>query len=430
MDRREFLLNTAKASGVVLPWCGLLPLANAQASTAKLLVYYHCDGGWDHDSFSDPAIGAGINNYTTAGTPVPRVGKMAIAPMGNNGSNAAFLTRFNSQLIFVNGVNTQTNSHDDGSFAASTGRLEMGYAPICELHAAKYAPGAPAAWMARDDARATTSTGLVTATPVPNGDQLRRMVLPNAQSATQDYMKQGDYLKTIAARDARLQALKASGVTLPKESLITEQFIAGKEARVRLEAVANLIPATFTQQFADIEVGAIAMQAGITAAVQISSGGFDVHGNVEDMNGANGALVRMTNRLTFLMDEAARRGIADRLLVVVSAEFGRTLLNGSGGKDHNNVGGSYTIILPPGTGLGNRTVGYTGPRHEQRSINPTTGAPDPNGIVLNPRHVHQAVREYLGILPSNPAAGLGVPAAEQLKLFSATMETGHPSLPA
>ena len=31
MDRREFLLNTAKAAGVTLPWWGLLPLsANAQ----------------------------------------------------------------------------------------------------------------------------------------------------------------------------------------------------------------------------------------------------------------------------------------------------------------------------------------------------------------------------------------------------------------
>lgn len=430
MDRREFLLNTAKASGVVLPWWGLLPLANAQASTGKLLVYYHCDGGKDSDSFSDPAIGAGINTYTTAGTPVPRVGRMAIAPMGNNGSNAQFLQRFNSQLIFVNGCNTMTNSHDDGSYEASTGKLEMGYAPLCELHAAKYGPGYAAAWMNNDDARSAMSTGLVTATPVPDGNQLRAMVTPNAANATQDRMKQADYQKTIAMRDARLQALKASGVMLPKERLITDQIIAGKEARVRLEAVANLIPATFTNGFADIEVAAIAMQAGVTASAQIRSGGFDCHGSVDgDYNGPNGALNRLTTRLTFLWDEAARRGIADRLLVVVGAEFGRTLLNGSMGKDHNNVGGSYTIMVPPGTGLGDRTVGYTGPRHEQRTINPTTGAPDPNGIVINPKHVHAAVHEYLGLQSTAPG-GLGVAPAEKLKLFSPTCHTGHPNLPA
>ena len=72
MDRREFLLNTAKASGVVLPWAGLLPLtniANAQSSTNKLLVYLHCavDGTLIRQC---PAIGVGVNTYTTAGTPV------------------------------------------------------------------------------------------------------------------------------------------------------------------------------------------------------------------------------------------------------------------------------------------------------------------------------------------------------------------------
>ena len=60
MDRREFLLNTAKASGVVLPWAGLLPLtniANAQSATGKLLVYVHADGGWDSDSLHDAGPG-------------------------------------------------------------------------------------------------------------------------------------------------------------------------------------------------------------------------------------------------------------------------------------------------------------------------------------------------------------------------------------
>ena len=428
MDRREFLLNTAKASGVIIPWYGLLPLANAQASTGKLLLYYHCDGGLDSDSLTDPVIGVGVNTYTAAGLTIPRVGRQAIAPMGNNGSNAQFLARFNSQAIFVNGLNTRTNSHEEGSYEASTGMLEMGYAPICELHAAKYGPGYAAAWMNNDDARSAMSTGLVTATPVPDGNQLRTMVEPNAANATQHRMKQADYQKTIAARDARLQALKAAGVSLPKEKLITEQFLQAKEARIRLESVAALIPATFTNGFQDIEVAAIAMQAGVTASAQIRSGQFDCHGGVDaDYNGPNGALVRLTSRLTFLMDEAQRRGIADRLLVVVGSEFGRTNLNGAMGKDHYNGGGSAVILLPPGTGLGDRTVGYTGPRHEIRTINPTTGAPDPNGVQITYNMFHSAVHKYLGIQSTAPG-GLGVPANQELKLFSPTCHTGHPNL--
>ncbi|MDQ3188508.1 MAG: DUF1501 domain-containing protein [Pseudomonadota bacterium] len=427
MDRREFLLNTAKASGVVLPSWGLLPLANAQASGSKVMVYVHTDGGIDHDSWTDPAIGPGINNYTTAGTPVPGSGNLRWAPMGNN---TAFFTRFRDQCLFVNQVNTETNSHEDGSYRFATGKLEMGYAPICELHAAKFGAGQPANWMARDDGRAMMSAGLATPTPVPNGDQLRAMVLPNAASATNDFVKQSDFAKTVAVRNARLEALKAAGVMLPKERLLTEQFIAGKEARVRLEAVAANIPQQISQQFPDIQVGLIAAQSGITAAIQVARGGFDAHGNIEDYNGANGSLTRLTNALTFIWDEAAVRGLTDRLFVMVGGEFGRTMLNGSGGKDHNNVGGTYLIMGPPTWGLGNRTVGYSGPRHEQRTINRMTGAPDPNGIVLRPNHVHKAIQDYLGIGPSNPMLAMGVPAAETINLFNASMVTGHPSLAA
>ena len=52
-----------------------------------------------------------------------------------------------------------------------------------------------------------------------------------------------------------------------------------------------------------------------------------------------------------MMDEAQRRGIQDRLPVVVSAEFGRTNLNGQGGKDHDNGGGLYDH-LPLRYGVG------------------------------------------------------------------------------
>ena len=50
---------------------------------------------------------------------------------------------------------------------------------------------------------------------------------------------------------------------------------------------------------------------------------------------------------------------------------------------------------PPG---GNRVFGASGPRHEQLKINPATGAVDPvNGKIIAPRHIHAALRKYLGI---------------------------------
>ena len=39
MDRREFFLKTAKASGLVLPWWGMTPLANAQRHRQVLSAF-------------------------------------------------------------------------------------------------------------------------------------------------------------------------------------------------------------------------------------------------------------------------------------------------------------------------------------------------------------------------------------------------------
>ena len=424
MDRREFLLNTAKASGVVLPWWGLMPLtAHAQVAD-KILIYYHTDGGLVNDMFLDPSPDPRYNLYSQNGLAIPGSGNIRIAPAG---LNAAFLNRFRDQMLVVNGNNTETNSHNDGAIASATGKLMMGYAPLSELHAAKYASGKPAGWMVRDGD--TVSTGVYPATAVPDGAQLRALVDPLAQSGTADYVNRAHFNRTVEARAARLEALKANGVMLPKERLITEEFIAGKEARVRLQAVANNVPAAFGQN-PDIEVFMIAAQSGITAAGTLSSGGFDTHGNINDNDGANGSLARMTNRLTFIWDEAARRGVADRLHVVVAGEFSRTALNGSNGCDHQNFGAGCLIMGPPGWGLGNRVVGYSATMqlHASRAINPKTGAPDPAGVMLKPAHYHEALRDYLGVQPTNPALGLGVPASEKLNLFSASMSTGYPDL--
>lgn len=426
MDRREFFLNTAKAAGLTLPWWGLLPLpANAQqAPASKILVYYHGDGGMTHDFWTDPSVDPRYNLYTQQGLAIPGSGNLRWAPIGNN---TAFFTRFRDQCLVVNGVNTQTNSHDDGARCQETGKLAMGFAPICELHAAKFAGGMPAGYLLRDNG--TVSAGLYPATAIPDQNQLRAMIDPLAVNGTNDYVKRADFNKTVEARAARLEALKANGVMLPKQKQITEAFIAGKEARVRLAAVADNIPQAFGP-FPDLEVALICAQSGITAAIQVTSGGFDTHGDVTDNDGPNGSFARLTNRVTYLWDEAARRGIADRLHVVVAAEFSRTALNGTDGNDHSGTGSGALIMLPPGSGLGNRVVGFTGAGHASRAINPKTGAPDPNGVMLTPAHWHQALRNHLGVQPTNPTQGLGVPANEQIDLFNPAMSTGHPTLTA
>lgn len=429
MDRREFLLNTAKASGVVLPWWGVVPLANAQSNDGPILIDIHAGGGIDHGSWLDPDDrDPAMNFYAQRGTPNVGPGipgcQLQMAPMGNHG---AFLAANFMDMLVVKNLNTETNSHENGDQASATGKLEMGFATLCELHAAKYGVGKPMAWLAQGGTF-QISAGLSVPTPVPGPDQLRSSIVPNASSATSLFVKQADFDKTLAVRDARLQALKASGITLPRERLINDQFISAKEARARLAAVAQNIPATIDQNFPAAQVALIAAQSGIMSSALLQVGGFDAHGGLENAyNGANGALTRLTNTIQFIRDEAAARGIINRLYIMVRSEFGRTPINGGLGKDHDNKGGTVLIVLPPGSGLGNRAIGATGMRSQNLAINTTTGAVDPNGVILRPRHVHASLRNRLGIGATNPAQGLGVPASEQVDLFNANVRTGYPA---
>jgi hypothetical protein len=424
MDRREFFLNAAKASGVVIPSWGLLPLpAKGQTQMAsKILVYVHFDGGPTWDFFGDPSVDPTYNLYTQAGLAIPGAGNLRWAPIGNN---TTFFTRFQDQILMVNGINTLSNSHNDGARCMATGKLEMGFPALAELHAAAHGPAFAAGWMIRDND--TTTTGVYAATAIPDQNQLRAMIDPIAQNGTTDYVNRAHFNKAVQTRTARIEALRASGVMLPKERSISEQVMAGAEARQRLLAVAANIPVQFGQ-FPEIEVALIACQSGITAAVQVATGGFDTHGNAAGNDGANGSFAQATNRITFLLDEAARRGIADRLYVVAGGEFSRTELNGGNGNDHKNVGAGCMIIGPAGWGMGNRTVGATGPRHSSVAINPKTGAVDPNGVMLTPAHVHDALQTYLGSGPTNTALALGVPAAQKLDLFNPNVRTGYPLL--
>ena len=150
MDRREFFLNTAKASGVVLPWWGLLPLtANAQRRLHRRYLFIRTlDGGLVND------MSSWIRPLTLRIQPVfaSRVGdsrELAIfamrrwEPVRTRHSSPGSAIR----CLVVNGINTETNSHNDGAIAAATGKLEMGFPALCELHAASTRPGFPAGWM-------------------------------------------------------------------------------------------------------------------------------------------------------------------------------------------------------------------------------------------------------------------------------------------
>ena len=130
IDRRDFL----KIAGCVVPYWGLIPVSKAQSIySGKILVDIHASGGIDNSSWFDPREKDPLmNDYARAGTPAVVAGNLRAAPMGDN---ARFLQANFRRMMFVAGLNSETNSHEDGTRTHATGTLAMAYATMPELYA-------------------------------------------------------------------------------------------------------------------------------------------------------------------------------------------------------------------------------------------------------------------------------------------------------
>ena len=419
IDRRDFL----KIAGCVVPYWGLIPVSKAQSIySGKILVDIHASGGIDNSSWFDPREKDPLmNDYARAGTPAVVAGNLRAAPMGDN---ARFLQANFRRMMFVAGLNSETNSHEDGTRTHATGTLAMAYATMPELYA--FAKGAqlPLPWL--NSGAYDMSAGLIPATPMPDGNSFRQLISPNAQSGTTDYNKSQDVDKVLATRAERLRAQKAAGNLAPRAEMVNAQFTGASDSRALLARVNQFLPATFDNA---AHVGLVAAQSGMTTSISLASGGFDAHSQISNTyNGANGSLTRLTNLIQYVCDKSAALGIDNRIFIRVYSEFSRTpLINGGTGKDHYNVGGQ--VFLEANPAWGNRVFGATGPRHEQLKINPATGAVDPvNGKIMAPRHIHMALRNYLGFNTTDPRFDLKVPADEKFDLFNPALNTGYPNL--
>ncbi|MEZ4471616.1 MAG: DUF1501 domain-containing protein [bacterium] len=96
--------------------------------------------------------------------------------------------------------------------------------------------------------------------------------------------------------------------------------------------------------------------------------------------------------------------MADKLVVMVGSDFGRTPSYNSGnGKDHWSV----TSVILMGAGIpGNKVIGASDARHRPLKISPSTLQPDENGLRIEPGHIHLALRRLAGIEDSEPVRKL------------------------
>ncbi len=424
-NRREFIQWMA-ASGVLGSAALLAPrLAHAQASPygGKILIDVVADGGMDQSSWTDPReTDRTINNWV--GTPAVVAGNLRVAPMGNN---ASFFQKYYKQMLVINGVNSLNANHGEGLRVQATGVDGPGMIGLAELFADRYGNGLPLPWLG---VGRSFSTGLKGMTYFPAFADFRAMAQPNvlAQSTgSLAYIKEGDLQKVQAARMARLARAQAQGT--PRANALGAQFAAADASRALLANLSDFIPTTFTAadtRFAQAHAGLVAARAGIVSAMQLGVSDFDAHTQHDAAH--NRQLTLLTDMVDYVWQKAAELGIAQRVFLRIYTEFGRTLLNNNGGKDHWAPGGTV-VLMEANPTWGNRVVGATNAKHRSVKINPSTGAIDPvNGVVITPAHVLSALRTYLGAETTNTRFDLKVPANERFDFFNPALSTGYPYL--
>ena len=347
--KRRTLLQSLLAGGVT---CGFrLPLVHAADYRGKLFVFVQADGGWDPTSFCDPkanAPGEPVINHWAERDEVRQAGNIPYAPFARN---AAFFEKYHHRMLVINRVDAQTNSHTVGIVHNWSGRNSEGYPTTTALLAAHYAPELPVPYLSFGGFSATS--GLARFTRIDNADLLRDVADP----ATGTF-SEANWAALESYRAATAERLASAPGLLPDHVRHREFYRSAFAADLWL-------------------------------------GGFDTHANHDPDH--EWLLGNLTDSVDYLWEYAEEHGVADRMVVVMGSDFGRTnFYNAGAGKDHWPIG-SFVVMEKnqPWTG---RAVGETDGLHFAYRVNPRTlRRDDRNGTIIYPKHVHKALRRYLGV---------------------------------
>ena len=407
MNRRTFMtgLLTAGASAGFR-----LPLASADSYRGKLFVFVQADGGWDPTSFCDPKTnspGEPVINYWAASAGVRQAGNIPYAPFARN---RAFFERYYQRMLVVNGVDAQTNSHTAGIIHNWSGRISEGYPTTTALLAAHHGPGLAMPYLSFGGFSNTAN--ITTFTRLNDPEHFQAIARPewNQRNEDRPFVNDADWESLQKYGAARTERLVAAPNLLPRAARNRRLYETAllPSATEGLREFAGILPSRDQLQPAEespndqrselkrqAQITVLAFKAQVAVSADLYLGGFDTHDDHDSRH--RWLFGNLTDSVDYLWDYAEVHGVADRLVVVIGSDFGRTnRYNADNGKDHWPIG-SF-IVMEKNQRWTNRVVGETDELHFARKINPRTlQRDDAGGTLLHPRHVHKALRRYLGI---------------------------------
>ena len=430
MSRRGFLGRSVAGASLMAGWPGMQVWGSeGMSDTGRLLVTLQLDGGVDVTMFTDPKVNVNnepkINHWADELEP-DQIGGISFAPVARN---RELFERFGADLMVVNGVDAQTNSHETGRLFNWTGRNAEGQPSLSALFAAAESPEQPLAYSVFGGVSRTA--GIIGYNRFDDLNVLRRLTQPNVDSWSGETKRwEADLARSQQLLEADVsRLLNQSGLSV-RERLSMIQFNEARERRDSLSRLAELIPpeseiapredlnaggmnfsSNLKQQ---MQSALLVFKSGLGSAADLSLGGFDSHEENEPIQEA--LLSHIYEALVYFWDYAEELGLADRIFLVMGSDFGRTnFINEGNGKDHWPIG-SY-VMMERGALWGDRVIGQTDELHFARGIDPATLKVKSNGLVMTPSHIHKAIQEYLGIDGFASDAEFGLANTESLPLF-------------
>jgi hypothetical protein len=427
MDRRDFLkLSSCAGLSVVAPAAfGGRDLSagrrgiHAEAHTGTFFLLFHAGGGWDPTSFCDPKGSNGPNDPD----PMNRYEKSMIGEAGNlrfpmefpdpnnpdggfgEGIIPAFFEEHYQDLLVINGVDMQTNGHDQGTRHAWTGRLSEGFPSLGAYLAGTYNSTLPMSFLAFGGY--TETAGVAPQSRASNIGALRTLAYPARQNFDDP---ESTYLSSRAlelveeAQWHRDQALIA-GQGLPKINHSMSTLYESRSGSNELKRLQEYLPEDTSNGLrGQVEIALAAYRAGISVAANLSSGGFDTHGNHDQSHIPR--LETVLDAMSYARNLAQELGIGDKVVIMASSDFGRTPgYNDGNGKDHWSI----SSMLMMGAGIqGNRVIGKTTEGHRAYGINTDLSVDEREDapLKITPAHIHSAIRKQYALGADNELASM------------------------
>ena len=255
-------------------------------------------------------------------------------------------------MLVVNGVDAQTNSHSAGIVHNWSGRISEGYPTTTALLAARKGAGLSMPYLSFGGF--SNTGGVAVFTRLSSARDIRNIARPDLYKGDPEhhpYFGPVDWGTLLRYREETVARIVSAPNLLPRAKRNRELFVASlhPDAAEGLRLYAETIPPDDELQEPEeaydyrsalklqAQLTVLAFKARVAVSADLYLGGFDTHSKHDRDHGW--LLGNLTNSVDFLWDYAELHGVADRMVVVMGSDSGRTnRYNAGGGKEHWPIG--------------------------------------------------------------------------------------------